>query len=313
MADNSNGCHFKRGLDKDFMAKLKLESQGFGWFADVLADHDLILGIRDNYVNMYWHGQSLFKIERNGLKGSLKFSTHPKYLVNPDLYKPVSFDGSAFQVNGCELVNAEYAGPKTLGRMKRAAQLYRGDEKHGVHAIVRANPNVIDTEVAFSSEAEAEKSACVPRIDLACFEDVNGLIRLRFWEAKLYSNDEIRAEGDTEAQVVGQVRGYRGLIEKHRKDIVDSYREVSSNLVEMARWVTPQRKVGELVKRVADGASFTIDETAFVGLIIYQYVDAHKRSDRFKTEMKKLRRDALITVLCAGKASEIKLRGGNPD
>jgi hypothetical protein len=304
MTDNLNGWRFERGLDDDFMEKLKAVAIVSGWFADVLADPDLILGIRNNYVNVYQHGQSLFKIE-------LKFSTHPKYLVDPRLSKAVMFDGSVFQVGGHKALTTDY-GPETLDLMKRAAKLYSGDEKEGVHTVARANPNVIDTEVAFNCEAEEEENnPFTPRIDLACFEDVKGLIRLRFWEAKLYSNPEIRAAGDIVARVVEQVRGYRDLVQKHRKKVLDRYRLVAGNLVAMASWVDPPRKVGELVQRAAAGEPFTIDEPPFVGLIIYDYDDAQGRSERWKTHLGKL--EAEIPVRAAGNAKNIRLRGGDLD
>ena len=100
MDGNSKRWHFKHGLDPDFMKKLEAVSKAGGWFADVLADPDLILGIRNNYMNVYWHGCSLFKIEWNGKTNPLKFSTHPKYLIDPGLSKVVLFDGSAFDVGG---------------------------------------------------------------------------------------------------------------------------------------------------------------------------------------------------------------------
>jgi len=281
MANNSNNWNFERGLDDDFMKKLECVAKEGGWFADVLRDHDLILGIRKNYVNVYEQGQSLFKIERNAGKGSLKFSTHPKYLVDPDLYKPVSFDGSNFRVHELKPLIREYTGPKTLAQLKRAAKLYRGDEKHGVHHIVRANPNVVDTEIAFSRETGAESEAYVPRIDLACFEDVNGSIRLRFWEAKLYGNNEIRADGDTLPPVVEQVSRYQKLVEKHRKELVESYRVVARNLVAIAQWADGQRTVGELVERVARGEDFVIDEPPVVGLVVFGYDGAQKVNARW--------------------------------
>jgi hypothetical protein len=94
-------------------------------------------------MNVYWRGQSLFKIERNPRKGSLKFSKHPKYLSDPDLSKAVMFDGNTFQVDGHKALTTEY-GAETLGLMKRAANLYVGGKKKGVHAVMRApaNPNV---------------------------------------------------------------------------------------------------------------------------------------------------------------------------
>jgi hypothetical protein len=307
MVDNLNRWRFERGLDKDFMEKLEALAKRPGWFADVLADSGLILSIRKNYMNVYRLGQSLFKIERDRKTDPLKFSTHPKYLVDPDLYKAVPFDGLAFMVDKLEPLVKEYTGPKTLNRMKRAAKLYRGDEKNGVQAVVLANPNVIDTEIAFSREAELEKGPSAPRIDLACLEEVEDSIRLRFWEAKLYTNGDIRADGDTVARVVEQVRGYRDLVEKHRDEVVESYRVVARNLVDISCWVAPARKVGPLVKRVADGESLVVDEPPRVGLLIYGYDDAQRRSERWKTHLAKLTKEAHMPVRHAGNAKNIRL------
>jgi len=125
MADNSNGWHFKRGLENDFMKELESIAEQGGWFAQVLADPDLILGIRNNYLNVYWHGQSLFKIKPHG-----KFSTHPKYLIDPGLSKAVMFDGTDFQVEGHNALTAHYDGKTTLKKMKGGGeQICRGREE----------------------------------------------------------------------------------------------------------------------------------------------------------------------------------------
>jgi hypothetical protein len=309
MPNNSNGWRFKRGLDKDFMKKLKVLAEQGGWFADVLADPDLILGIRHNYMNVYWHGQSLFKIERNPGNGPLKFSTHPKYLIDPELSKAVIFDGKDFRVGGHKALTTEY-GRDTLGRMKQAAKLFVGDEKKGVHAVMLApaNPNVIDTEVAFNSEApEEEDETLIPRIDLACLEEVKGEIRLRFWEAKLYRNPELLAAGDKDAPVVEQVRRYRELIEKHREEIVESYGVVAENLAELA---APHREVGKLIQEVATGKrTLVIDEPTFVGLAFYGYDAADKEGKRWNTHIGKLEKNEGMFVRSAGDAKKIKLRG----
>src|SRR5712691_7631328 len=126
MVDNLNRWCFERGLDKDFMESLEPVARGGGWFTDVLSDPDLILGIRKNYVNVYRFGQSLFKIERDSKTGVLKFSTHPKYLVDPDLDKAVPFDGSDFKVDELKPLIKKYTSRETLNRMKRASQVYRG-------------------------------------------------------------------------------------------------------------------------------------------------------------------------------------------
>lgn len=308
MADKSSGWRFERGLDKVFMEKLESVATQPGWFADVLADPGLILGIRKNYVNVYRLGQSLFKIEWKGKASPLKFSTHPKYLVDPDLYKAVPFDGLAFTVDKLEPLVNEYAGLKTLARMKRAAKLYRGNEKDGVHAVVLANPNVIDTEIAFSGEAELEKGSAAPRIDLACLEDVKGSIRLRFWEAKLYTNGDLRADGETTARVVEQVKDYRDLVDNHRREVVESYRKVARNLVDIRGWVDSPRTVGPLIERVADGEALDIDEPAIVGLIIYRYDSAQWKSPNWKIHLGKLKPH--MPVVHAGNAKNIRLVAG---
>ena len=137
MTDNSKDWQFKRGLDPLFLSKLEILANETVWFADVLADPDLILGIRDNYVQVYWRGQSLFKIEWNGTASPLKVSTHPKYLIDPDLAEAVELLGEAFDVHGHQALTTKYDGRATLRNMKRAAKLYCGDEKKGVHALIR--------------------------------------------------------------------------------------------------------------------------------------------------------------------------------
>ena len=305
MADSSNGWKFKRGLDPGFMDKLEFAAKQGGWFANVLADADLILGIRNNYVNVYRHGQSLFMIKPGGKTGGLHVSTHPKYLLDPDLTRAVTFDGKVFQVGGHKALETEY-GPKTLARIKRAADLYSGDEKRGVHAIVRANPNVIDTEVAFNCKGDEETDLVTPRVDLACLAEAEGKIRLCFWEAKLYSNPELRAAGDREAPVVEQVRRYGELIKKHRDQVVQSYCEAAGNLVRIASWAASNRKVGQLVEQAAHGKTVVIDDVPFVGLAIYDYTAADKGSESWKTHIGKLQEGGMI-VRCRGDAKDIRL------
>jgi diphthamide synthase (EF-2-diphthine--ammonia ligase) len=193
--------------------------------------------------------------------------------------------------------------------MKLAAKPYSGGEKDGVHAISLANPDVIDLEVAFNGEAEEENERVTQRIDLACFEEVEGKLRLRFWEAKLYRNPALFAEGETDAPVVGQVKGYLKLIEQHRKEIVDSYRAVARNLAETASWGgVKSRKIGKLVERVANDEAVVIDEPPFVGLIVYDYDDPQFKSPRWKTHMDKIKKENIF-IQSRGKAKGMKLRG----
>ena len=70
---------FNRGLDEQFIAALKdLASDQQSWFAEVLHDTELTIGIRDNYINVYADGQSLFSANWTRSKQHINISTHPK-------------------------------------------------------------------------------------------------------------------------------------------------------------------------------------------------------------------------------------------
>ena len=309
MVDGVKGWKFNRGLDNDFMSALDVLRKS-NWFAEVLADKDLLLGIRDNYLDIYRYGQRLFQISRVGAE--LKVTTHPKYLVDPDLYRDVAFDGERFVVADAEPLIEYYKADETLEKMKRAAAYYAGDEKKGVHRIVRENPNVLDVEIAFGRErkeaepgVENESKRQSNRIDIACLEKEGDRICLRFWEVKRYANHELfSAAGD--AKVVGQIESYRKYLRMHRDDVIDSYKRVAANILEMCSWVPSNRKVGDLVRKLATCGDLCLDDDPFVGLVVFGYDDAQQNGKRFKTHITKLRNvihrgDANIQLV-AGKA-----------
>lgn len=59
-----------------------------GWWQDVLQDPSLIIGIRDEEFDVYWHGQSIFHVDFEG--GRVNVNTHVKYLLDPDRSDRVS-------------------------------------------------------------------------------------------------------------------------------------------------------------------------------------------------------------------------------
>ncbi len=300
---SANGSTFKRGLNKDFMTELETLAKRPSWFADVLADPELVLGIRDNYINVYRLGCSLFKIERRGK--ALTCSTHPKYLVDPDLSKAVPFDGGAFKVKEISPLIETYEGPRTLKKMKRAARIYAGDEKTGVHAVIcSADNNVVDTEVAFEREGEDDDSESIQRVDIASLEEGESSIRLVFWEAKLFTNKELWARGENDPPVVEQISRYRDKLQQHRDEILQSYHDVASNLVEIAKW-GGARKPGRLVEEAGKGKSIVLDDPPFVGLIVFEFDAAQRDNDRWRKNRDKLSKK--LPLMAAGDPKHLRL------
>lgn len=270
--------NFRRGIrNPAFLDALGELAANDGWWREVVRDSDLIIGIRDEYLNVYWQGQSLFKVAF--VHGKVTATTHPKYLLNPDLSGQVALDigAGAFAPLKEDAILRAWEPGVTLGRMKRAAALFSGDEKIGVQAIASAHPDTIDVEIAFPASEVTERS--VPRIDLALVEERGGEAHLVFWEAKLLANPELRSKG--EKNVVRQIETYRRIVGTFRSDILESYRTVADNLATIAASSGGARVLGPGLTAVAAGSPLVLADPPEIGLVVYGY-DAPQRDEIWK-------------------------------
>ncbi len=190
---------FKKGLSQEFIDALGVLAKTNCWWRDVLLDPTLLIGIRNEALDVYWHGQALFYATYNG---RVRVNTHVKYLLDPDRSDrvPLNEDGSVTLLT--EPMIKDYVGRETLEKMKRAADLFAGDEKRGVHAIALVNKDVIDVEIQLDARGLLDEKGLPlkrkePRIDIAALEMTGNGFELVFWEAKLFANKELRAEGDS--------------------------------------------------------------------------------------------------------------------
>ena len=278
---------FKRGLSEHFIAALEELGRKPGWWHDVLADVSLIIGIRNEKFDVYWNGQSLFNVDFQG--GRLYVNTHVKYLLDPDRSDRVALnENGTFSVVSTPMLEGYASG--TLSKLKRAADLFSGMEKQGVHAIVRANENIIDVEIRLDAK-DLNSDRDQPRIDIAAFEQRPDGVELVFWEAKLFANKELRAAGP--APVVKQIKEYQQVLQARQSDVLSSYRRVAKNLVAIAQMSDGIRKVGSAIQAVADGEELRMSSTANVGLVIFGF-DAdqkavggigHKHFEKLKAEL----------------------------
>lgn len=278
------GSVFDRSLDSAFRDELVAASKG-GWWRDVLADESLLVALRGSYLNVYWLGQSIFKVWSGG--SNLCASTHEKYLLDPRLKRQVAFDGRTFAIE--RLVQhgflSEY-GPGALDRLKRAARLYTGKEKAGCHWVALANPNTIDVEVAFSATIESDEEGesgriKSPRIDLLLLEPHGeDAARLVFWEAKAFSNPELGSPGsELDPAVLGQMERYRAVIAGARPALEASYARVCADL--HALHVGVGRSLHPLIEEVALGKrSVTVGDKPLVNLLVFGFDMAQREAWR---------------------------------
>ena len=276
---------FDRSLEPRLLSMLE-EAARAGWWRDVLEDGDLIVALRGRSVNVYWKGQSLFRVEAG--PGAIRATTHEKYLLDPRLGGQIAFDGSCFDVAKLEAKAflRDYESHGSLKRMKRAAAIYSGEEKTGCHLIAVANPQVIDVEIAFPGTVEGDvpgNDVTTPRIDLLeleAFGDTGA--RLVFWEAKTFGNPELgSSRSSQDAPVLAQIATYRTILEAYRGDLEASYTRLCTDLRRMR--AAAGQKVDPIVEAVADGRrQLTLGDTPKVNLLVFGFDAAQKDHDGWK-------------------------------
>jgi hypothetical protein len=298
-------CEFKRGLSDSFITALRELATKPGWWKDVLVDASLIIGIRDEKFDVYWHGQSIFHAGFKG--GAVTVNTHVKYLLDPVLGERVDLkEDGTFHVVSTPILSRYAAG--TLSKLKKAADLFSGMEKQGVHAIAQANANIVDVEITLDANGLGTKRK-QPRVDIAAFEQRSDHVELVFWEAKLFTNPEVRAQGPASPKVVRQVNEYICVLQKRPTGVVPSYERVAKDLVQIAEMSGGVRKVGPAIRAVAGGAELRINSPANVGLVIFGFDDdqkaeggiGHKHFEKLKKEL------GSKSVRTCGKADGLKL------
>ncbi len=296
-------AEFKRGIRKKGMIEALADlATRPGWWRDVLQDKSLVIGVRDDYLNVYWRGQSIFKVEMK--HDRIIATTHPKYLLDPDLSGQVALDTEtgAFALDGLDALTRTYVPGETLPKLKRAAGLFAGDEKAGVQAIVNANPNVVDVEIAFPAEPGSRSA---PRIDIATFNETEAGVTLVFWEAKVLGNPELRTSG--EKNVVKQIGTYRARLVQDPGQVIETYQTIAANLAAIAGMSGGARTLADAVRKVAEGAPLALSSPPDVRLIVYGF-DKDQRDGAWK----KLLADNAeqlkdIEILARGNPGDIRL------
>jgi hypothetical protein len=242
---------FKRGISSDFVKKLKEEYERDGWWRKIVSDPELFVAIRNESVNVYYKGNSLLRLTLEGER--LAGTTHYKYLLRPELKNSyIRLKDGLVKVSGPAAFFISDLSELEL--LKQASSPYAGEEKEGVHEIGTANPKIIDVEVAFGQASDDDEIPPGRRIDFAALSEVDNGACLLFYEAKLFSNKELKASESRPPRVLKQMNQYEKLVIRHSADLTKSYRTICSNLIDLD--VKGDRYSGglrDLMHRVANG------------------------------------------------------------
>ena len=257
---------FNRGLKDEFVEALNREYEKDGsWWKKIVDDPELFIGIREDYLNIYFHGSSLLKLEHTG--GHLVGETHYKYLLKSPCRneldnKYVNFKKGYFDpLNGME--SYRDIGEDIDAIKKKAVASLRGTEKKGVHEIMIDNANVIDTEIAFPRSGE--------RVDFAALREEKNKLKLVFYEAKVFSSSEITAKVG-KPQVIDQLEKYEKILSERAECIRKSYCRVAANFLDLAGY---DGRRSALLQQAKEG---NFDVCPEVRLVIFGFDGAQKEA-----------------------------------
>jgi hypothetical protein len=224
---------FRRALSPQLKAALTSGNVP-AWWKAMVSDPELFIAPRDGYLNVYYRGNSLVRLSASA-EGRLIY----KYLLRPELqnaYWKVDHDGKLPNKDASHLRLSDFFHDlNDLAALKRASKNFSGVEKAGIAKILARNPNVIDLEVAFGTPpAGDEERSKIPRIDLVAAHKHGDGVALAFYEAKDYSNAELRAIEPKDVPVLNQMRKYEEEISRRRVEIAEAYRKHCRYLLEIA-------------------------------------------------------------------------------
>jgi hypothetical protein len=300
---------FKHGLSDNFAEALNDVYAKGGWWKRAVDDPDLIPAIRNEYVNVYCKGNSLWRIERRA--NGFHVFTHFKYMLRND---PAPYVESTAGADG-ELdslrKNLLISSASDLTALKSAARAYASNEKSGVHQIAARNRNVIDLEVAFSTlirggeeQPADEEQHSVSRIDIVALDGRGERPRLVFYEAKTFDDSRLRSRTG-QPEVLAQMARYEELLNDHAPDLAESYRHVCKNLLAIRgfdeRWSDRRNLLAKVVELGLD-----VETKPF--LVIFGYSDADWKSPAWEAQYRVLEKQlGANRVVKAGEARNIKL------
>ena len=297
---------FKRGLKQEFVDRLNEMYSAGGWWRNLVDDKELFLAIRNDYINFYFRGCSVLKL--NWLQSSKEIAgeIHYKYLLKPSLKgsQYIKFYESGIQLPP-GLRDLFLDGLDDVNELKRAVKRYADSEKSGVDDVVTSdkNTNVLDLEIAISDGKSA------PRIDIAAIhEDTRqpGTVKLVFYEAKHFENKGLRSSSDR-IPVVDQMNRYSELINKNRDAVLASYRQVCCNLFHLEGVAHQNSERHQTLREIVTG-SRELEIEIELRLIAFGFDGDQRDGKIWKPHAKKL--SEVLTrerTLFVGKADNIRL------
>ena len=231
---------FKRGLDEESLSAVdKFFASSIG--QAIKNASDINICIRDNYINVYWHGCSILKYAP--LAKSNRFLIHKKYLPSQQgialnanyANMTLNSDESDLVCDACgfkyrasiiEKPNSNLLGYVESDGEKKALTTFLRDHREEFF--------LLDLEIAFSRMSNSKKGEERPvanRVDMVLIDACGSVPQLQLVEVKLDTDPRLRSTKTPE--IVDQMERYKAFLSKSGRAIRDSYRQVSGNYLSL--------------------------------------------------------------------------------
>ena len=211
----------------------ELKSGKYAWWENIKKDPRLYIEIRkDNYINVYFEGGNVAKLEYRSKDNTIQTSTHSKYLHgNGDDYVECSLDKDLETI----ITNIKKYYSKTEDEKEKE----EWSEKYiQSQYIIKYHSKYIDSEFAYKDDSFDI------RIDL--IECING--ELRFVELKTIDDGRMLKKTDDNPEVVEQVKAYNKFIYEYEKEIIKYYDKIWTIKNELGL-IIPEKRPSSLAKK----------------------------------------------------------------
>jgi len=227
----------------------------------------LFLAIRNDSLNAYAEGQSIFKISF-GKDGEPSAKIHHKYVCKgAEGVKYLTLRGD--KING-----KTYEGSAMLDKWVANARCYREGEKKGIAQILAKNGCVIDVEMGLPASRVGDHTDehGAPRMDIVALEKDGDTLKIVFYEMKLFSNSSLRARSHI-PEVLAQLKRYETWInnDDRKEQIVSAYRNACKILIKLngIRYRKAGKDVHRFIEQAAAKTAMEIDPKP--RLIIFEF------------------------------------------
>ena len=216
--------------------------------------------IRKERIDFYYKGGKLFSFNNTGLLTQIKYATTPE-----DNIKNYITEEKFSKSCGRFIKDFE----KDYDKIKNNCALYsKGSESacasylYSKYSFVKAEAEVMVLDIEISLETAEDEDGSQDRIDILLYS--RKARALKFVEAKLYTNKEIRSK--TRPKVIEQIKRYNNQIQRKGKKICDEYKKY----------------VGVMNKLFALEIEKPIKVLPEVGLYIFDFDDDQKNGNLSK-------------------------------